>query len=506
MLSKTNLFISVVLTLFIHGCSNEYKQEVLKKELKEEFNELTKQMPEESAIKVIEVSAENFKVTENIIPDNEQIKRIKILGAPLDDVIALLSEATNQNIIFQTQSSLLNTNNQYNNSQYNNNRYGNQINNNNQLNNNNNQINNNNPAYDVNLDIGNQETGTANVFLSASDIGFGKLLQKTVGDKLSINYEDDTYYLGYVKTVTLKIPSISELALQMKNTLVSLGAINVVQDTVTSTVTFSAREKEYQDIMKYLTILRNNLYVIEYDIAIYDVLLNDNYNLGIDWSLMPTGARKLEFTSTTSSSFGAAGAADTSAMFGTLLNNKYFSAAMIGEALTKFGTVESIQKPKLLGIAGTNVTLIDGQSEQYISGLTSTAVGDTGIQTTTQNATAQSGLQITLNSNIMDGTVITNINLIVNDIVGYSDFSVGDTSYTQPKVRTKTINNNIRVQPGVPIVISGLFRHKNDKGYKGIPGVAETSARIVGGSEYTSMSKSEMVIIVTPRVIKYVMK
>lgn len=505
MLNKARLLILVTLTLLINGCSNEYKNEVLKEELKQEFNDLTAPVSEESAIKIIEVSAENFQVTENVIPDNEQITRIKVLGAPLDDVIALLSEATDQDIIFQTQSSTTDpTTNQYNS------RYNNQTNNrypiNNQYTNQTNNQYNNNPTYDVNLEVGNQETGTANVFLSASNIGFGKLLQKTVGDKLSINYDDGTYYLGYVKTVTLKIPSISELAPQMKNTLLSLGAINVVQDTVTSTVTFSAKEKEYQDIMNYLTILRNNLYVIEYDIAIYDVLLNDNYNLGIDWSLIPTGARELEFTSTTSSSFGAAGAVDTSAVFGTLLNNKYFSASMIGEALTKFGSVESIQKPKLLGIAGTDVTLIDGQSEQYISGLTSTAVGDTGIQTTTQNATAQSGLQITLNSNIMDGTVITNISLIVNDIVGYSDFSVGDTSYTQPKVRTKTINNNIRVQPGVPIVISGLFRHKNDKGYKGIPGVAETNARILGGSEYTSMSKSEMVIIVTPRVIKYVMK
>ncbi|MCW8894797.1 hypothetical protein [Sulfurimonas sp.] len=502
MLGKSTLFIFLIVALFIHGCSNDYKKEVLKKELKKEFDDLTKKVPQESAIKTIEVSAENFKVTKNIIPDNEQIKRIKILGAPLDDVIALLSEATDQDIIFQTQSQ--NDSNQISNNNYNNNNTGLRTNSVRTYNYNNN--NNNNQSHDNNLEVGNQDTGTANVFLSASNIGFGKLLKKTVGDKLSINYDDGTYYLGYVKTVTLKIPSITELAEQMKNTLTTLGALNVVQDSVTSTVTFSAREKEYQDIMKYLTILRNNLYVIEYDIAIYDVDLNDNYSLGIDWSLVPTGAKDLEFTSQTSSSFGAAGTVATSAVFGTLLNNEYFSASMIGEALTKFGTVESIQKPKLLGIAGTDVTLIDGESEQYISGLTSTAVGDTGIQTTTQNATAQSGLQITLNSNIMDGTVITDINLVVNDIVGYSDFSVGDTSYAQPKVRTKTITNNIRVQPGVPIVISGLFRHKKDKGYKGIPGLAQTDARILGGSEYTSMSKSEMVIIVTPRVIKYVMK
>jgi len=502
MINKTTFLFLATLTLFMHGCSNKYKNEILKKELKKEYKNLTKHVPLESAVKTVEVSAENFQFSENIIPDNEQIKRIKVLGAPLDDVIALLSEATDQNIIFQTQSEL-NANVQQGNSPYTNTqqinpRYRNTGYNNTQ------QVDGQYP--DRNLQVGNVKTGTANVFLSASNIGFGRLLKKTVGDKLSIKYADEAYYLGYIKTVTLKIPSINELASQMKKTLLTLGALNVVHDTVTSTVTFSAREKEYQDIMKYLTILRNNLYVIEYEIAIYDVNLNDNYSLGIDWDLMPTGVKELGFTTSTSSVFGAAGTVGTSATFGALLNNKYFSGSMIGEALTKFGKVESIQKPKLLGIAGTDVTLIDGESEQYISGLTTTAVRDTGIQTTTQNATAQSGLQITLNSNIMDGTIITNINLVINDIVGYSDFSVGDTSYTQPKVRTKTIKNNIRVKPGVPIVISGLFRHKKDKGYKGIPGLAKTEARILGGSEYKSVSKSEMVIIVTPRVIKYVMK
>jgi len=115
-------------------------------------------------------------------------------------------------------------------------------------------------------------------------------------------------------------------------------------------------------------------------------------------------------------------------------------------------------------------------------------------------------LSITLNSNIMDGTVLTDISIDISDIIGYSNFSANGNSYTQPRVRTKNIKNSMRVQPGVPIVISGLFRNKVDKGYKGIPGLSETSAKLMGGSEHDGNVKSEMVIIVTPRVIKYVMK
>lgn len=179
---------------------------------------------------------------------------------------------------------------------------------------------------------------------------------------------------------------------------------------------------------------------------------------------------------------------------------------MIADVLTHFGKVESIQKPKLLGVAGTDVVLVDGLEEPYIKELKTTSIGDSGIQTSTVSGTALSGLKITLNSNIMDETVLTDISLEINDIVGYSDFEVDGIKYAQPKTLTKNIQNSMRVQPGVPIVISGLFRHKNNKGYKGIPGLAQTDARLLGGNEYTGITKSEMVIIVTPRVIKYVVK
>jgi len=128
------------------------------------------------------------------------------------------------------------------------------------------------------------------------------------------------------------------------------------------------------------------------------------------------------------------------------------------------------------------------------------------LEISTESATALSGLKVVLNSNIMDGTIITNVDLEISDITGYSDFNVGDATYSQPRVHKKNIKNTIRVQPGVPIIISGLFRNKIDKGYKGIPGIANTSARIIGGNEHEGINKSEMVIIVTPRVIKYVMK
>lgn len=478
MIKQIQIYILLFSILFlISGCANEYKEEILKEKLVENFNNTKIILPKKEAIKIINVDARNFKISKTNIPDMEQIKKVKILGAELNDVIALITEATDQNIIFQLQASdNTNTNNQ-----------NNSTNNDNELN-----------ADD------NQLITESKIYVSASNIGFGRLLKKTVGDKLSIRYDDDTYYLGYSKTITLKIPSLIGLKSELKKTLETLGAKNVVHDSITSSITFSAREKEYMEIMKYLTILRDNLFVIEYEISIFNVELKDNYNLGIDWDLVYGANDKTSFTSKVNSNSG--GILSTTNSIGAIFQTPNLTGSAVAKALTQFGKVESIQRPKLLGIAGTDVVLIDGIEEPYIKEIKTTAIGDSGIQTSTVSASALSGIKITLNSNILDGTVLTDISLDISDIVSYTTFSVDGTTYSQPKIQTKNIKSTMRVQPGVPIVISGLFKHKIDNGYSGIPVVSNTPARLFGGSEHTQTTKTEMVIVVTPKVIKYVMK
>lgn len=483
-----SLILAIALLGFA-GCSVVTKKEMLKPEMSlAELNNSTTQIQRsEPAMQIVEVNADNFHIETQSIPDKEIVKRAKIMGATLSDVIALLTEATNENIVFQVQSEAVSNNGvqgittgqtastastaagQYGNNDY--------------------------------------LLSNTKVNLSSSNMPFGKVLQKTIGDKLGIQYYDDTFYLGHVHTTTLKIPSVNGLSAAMASSLGSMGATNVAFDSVTSTITFSAKEKEYGDIMNYLQILRNNLYVIEYEISIYTVDLKDNYALGINWSLIPSMAENgIGFIASSAASLGAAGTTAAPLTFGMLMKNDKYSGQALVNALENFGKVESVQRPKLLGLAGTNVKLTDGVQTPYISGITSTSVANGTAQLSTTSATALSGLEINLKSNMLDGTVITDIGLTINDVVGFTNFEVGATKFSQPTTVTKAINNTMRVQPGVPIVISGLFRNKSDKGWNGLPGLGDTSAAVVGGARSTASTKSEMVIIVTPRVIKYVMK
>jgi hypothetical protein len=348
-------WILAAVLLGLSGCSVATKKETLTPEmsLKELDNPITQIQRSEPAIQIVDVKADTFHIEEQIIPDKEIIKRAKIMGAKLSDVIALLTEATNENIVFQLQAESANSN-----------RY--------------------NTASTTNGSVNNNYAGKNDyllsetlINLSSSNIPFGKMLQKTVGDKLSIVYDDDTFYLGNLRTVTLKIPSINGLPAILSSSIASMGATNVTTDAITSSVSFSAREKEYGDIMKYLEILRNNLYVIEYEISIYDVELKDNYALGIDWSLVPSLAKDgLSFVASAGAGLGSAGTSAVPLTFGMIMKNETYNGKALVNALENFGKVESVQRPKLLGLAGTTVKLTDGIEAPYISGIQNTSVGN----------------------------------------------------------------------------------------------------------------------------------
>jgi type II secretory pathway component GspD/PulD (secretin) len=431
--------------------------------------------PKTPAVQTVTVQAQNFVINEAPLPEGKIIKRLRIMGATVTDVISMLSEATGESIVFQLESQSVDFTND-----------------------------------DDDNDNQNEEIAESRiltqskVYLSANNIGLGKALQKAVGNRMSVTYEDGIYYIGDVKSATVKIPSIEALGASIIKSIETFGASKVVYDKVTSSISFSARTREYEEIIEYLKILKDNLYVIEYDMQIYSVNLFDDYNLGINWEVIPSLAKEWGL------SFQSASTTATTAVPLTLgiinTSSNYDSASAMMHMLEHFGRVESIQRPKLLGLAGTDVKLKDGTQESYIKSFETTIVGDSGAQTSTVSATAMSGIEITLNSNILDETVVTSIRMQIDDIVGYTGFSVNNQEYRQPKISTKQINNTVRVQPGVPIVISGLYRQKEDDSHRGVPGTSGTFLNNIAGSDYKSSNKSEMVIIVTPRIIKYVMQ
>jgi type II secretory pathway component GspD/PulD (secretin) len=416
------------------------------------------------AIEYVPVRADSLRVETTKLKEYPHIDKIKVYGADFYDVLTLLMEATGESIIVEQQ----------------------------------------NQNVEKNLKL----KESYPVYISAENIGFGPLLQKLAGNKLSVKQQNGIYYLNSVQKANIKVPPIPALAKTIQSAIGSFGATNIVYDSITSSISFLAKQKDYESIMEYINTLKKNLYVIEYDIAIYSVSLDDEFGMGIDWNGLRSSGN-IQYSTTQSNSLGDLDTASP-LTFGLIKNNALFNLSGLIKMLDRYGKVESVQRPTLLGLAGTPVKLKDGLEETYIKEVTNKSTNNVaGTTNTTETATETilSGIDITLTSNVLDETVITDIKLSMNDIVGYNEFVTNDMTYRQPKVMTKDISNTLRVRAGEPILISGLFKSGDNQNYRGIPGTANIPAMsVLGGAKTKASSKSEMVIIVTPRVIKYIME
>jgi type II secretory pathway component GspD/PulD (secretin) len=451
--------IYIFISLFFISCADVKRDNIQEKIYEPKEYTKIKTKPKR-AIEYVPVKSDTLVIEKNHLSHNPHIDKIKVYGADFYDVMTLLMEATGESIILEQQ---------------------------------NNQI-----SADLRLKENHE------VYISAENIGFGPLLQKIAADRLSVKEKNGIYYINSVQKTNIKIPPIPALAKVMQQALKTFGATNIVYDSITSSISFVAKQKDYESIMEYLNNIKKNLYVIEYDIAIYSVTLSDDFGMGIDWSgLKQNGSIQYSLGST-----NTIGDMENNnpLTFGLIKDTALFDIAGLVKMLETYGKVESIQRPTLLGLAGTPVVLKDGLEETYISEITNTVL-DNNIQTSTKSTTILSGIDIALQSNLLDETVITEIKLSMNEVVGYNEFTSSETQYKQPKIMTKNIENTLRVRAGEPILISGLYKNSDSKDFRGMPGVQEAGAlALLGGAKTKSSSKSEMVIIVTPRVIKYIME
>jgi hypothetical protein len=407
-------------------------------------------------IKIVKLSKDNFQIRQTKKNTfSNKIDKIKIVGASMLDTMNLITEATGESIVFQMQSE------------------------------------------NIESKLNHQQNKNSKVFIVADNIEFETLLNNILGDKFSIKYENGLYLINSVQKVTLKVPPIKEIGNNLVKAFTSFGAINVVYDEISSYISFVAKQKDYENIIRYVNNLKNNLYVIEYNVEVYNVELKDEFNIGIDWDIVKNSSN-LQLVA------NATNALSTSTPFqlGLIKNTTNTSMSSFINILETFGKVESIQKPKLLGLAGTKVMLKDGFEESFIKEITNSVTNNTS-QTSTTTQSISTGLEILLNSNVLDDTVIMQIDLKINDIVGYNEFVVNDTTYKQPKKMVKDIKNTIRVKAGDPILISGLYKHSKNNTYSGLPNTKDNMLSFITGKESKTGTKSEMVIIVTPRIIKY---
>jgi general secretion pathway protein D len=289
-------------------------------------------------------------------------------------------------------------------------------------------------------------------------------------------------------------------------------AVNINANKETGVLIVRATGRQHKKIQEFIdrvmTTARRQV-MIEATIA--EVSLNSNYQQGVDWSSLRTGAKGFNI-----SQAGSAGlaSANTGKMF--LLDyanptSKLGNLAASVQLLDSFGDVKVLSSPKLSVMNNQTATLKVVDNRVYFT-ITVTPGSTTGTTITSATYTTTPvpvsvGFTMNVTPEINDSDYVTiNVRPTITRIIGYvsdPNPSLGTVVNRVPEIRTREMESIIRVSSGQIAVLGGLMQDELNNLNDGIPLLDDLpGAGNFFKNRNETKTKTELVIFLRPIVIK----
>jgi general secretion pathway protein D len=277
--------------------------------------------------------------------------------------------------------------------------------------------------------------------------------------------------------------------------------VKIISDKANNALVIVATAQEYaviRPIIEQLDIVPLQVLI---DATVASVALNDGLQYGISWYLSHGGNNGGAV-----SPLGAAAAATAAASSGGL-SAAYSSGAvqaLLSTQATK-GNVNIISAPSLMVLNNQKAKINVGDQVPIQTGSTSIPTASTGIAVASSIQYKDTGVTLEVTPRVnANGMVIMDIHQIVSNVkaVPVADkTSVGVTSTAT--ITKKEIQSSIAIHDGETIVLGGLIEDNNGISKSGIPFLYDLPwiGSLFGSNSYTRI-KTELVVLITPRVVK----
>lgn len=241
---------------------------------------------------------------------------------------------------------------------------------------------------------------------------------------------------------------------------------------------------------------------VDIEAKLYDVVLNDQFQLGIDWTHV---IKMMEGTATTYGATTVAaplgGESIKSDAFGFIFKNKNTDVAV--QALQEQGQVEIISKPRIRTLNNQTALIKVGTDRPFFrktttyfpgtTSTTSTAIEQDEVTTITVGTILAITPQISTNSE-----VTMDISPVLTSLAGVEESGTAKA----PILNIKQASSIVRVPQGNTVVLGGLIENISSKTQRKVPLVGDIPllGKIFQG-QFKSKSKRELVIFVTPTIV-----
>lgn len=265
-------------------------------------------------------------------------------------------------------------------------------------------------------------------------------------------------------------------------------------------------------IRAFLSVVRTTLHrQVDIEARIYEVVLNDEYHLGVDWQnlMAKVGDYYLSSgggltppvpsSSTIVQNPLGGGTPGTPALSLAMGHNQ---TRLVVDALKEMGKLRIVSQPRIRTLNNQAAMIKVGLDKPFFRQTTETLASTTTTQETTievQVVTIGTILSITPQIS-EDGFVSMDISPVITRLVGTARTPDGKT--TAPEVDIKQTSSLVRMKSGTTVVIGGLIQDESYSTVRKVPllGDIPLIGRLVTGN-YDNRRKTELVIFITPTVV-----
>lgn len=267
-------------------------------------------------------------------------------------------------------------------------------------------------------------------------------------------------------------------------------------------------QKLHREIDNYLEkILSGVQRQVFIEATIVEVVLNDDFQAGVDWSrLVNEGEDGVSFTQALIGT--NLGTSPVTTLQYTDVNDRYNISSTV-KALSQFGNTKVLSTPKILALNNQTALLKVVDNRVYFTINVESETTETGTRQTFESIihTLPVGLVMSVTPQTSDNGIITlNVRPTISRILGFvkdPNPALGDVESLIPEVSVREIETILRVQDGDIAVIGGLMQDNRKNATSGVP---EASKIPWLGSLFSykerNASKSELVIFLKPIVVE----
>ncbi|MEO7344206.1 MAG: pilus (MSHA type) biogenesis protein MshL [Methylotenera sp.] len=324
--------------------------------------------------------------------------------------------------------------------------------------------------------------------------------------------------------------SVSEERDQQRSEYKTLFAANVIANPETGVISVRATNKQHEKVQEFLDrVLSSARRQVLIEATIVEVVLNDSFQAGIDWSRLNNSATNsgfvfgqtlgsgANFNSTTGQftqgDVNAFGVPTTAGFVAGYLNpiSRIGNIAASVTLLKQFGDAKVLSSPKLMVLNNQtailkvvdNLVYFTVQAQQSTIGGT---VGGTLNSITTTPNTVPVGVVMSVTPQLSEsGEVNINVRPTISRVVGRvqdPNPSLGTVQSFIPQIQVREMESILQIRSGSTAILGGLMQdeiqNNTDKvpGLSDIPGVGKVFTGRNDGNK-----KTELVIFLRPTAI-----